>query len=92
MLEMYLDVDDITTSVHFHVGGQWDDTICLEFSGEYVTSTTSVTLSVGHFRKILTSKIIQEKKIKLNLEFQFQKLQFFLTTRIFFSCYFKLNT
>jgi hypothetical protein len=46
-----LDVNDISTLVHFHVGGQLDHTISSVRTLEQVPGTTSVTIGVCHFYK-----------------------------------------
>ena len=43
------DVDDVTTFVDFHIGGQRDASILLEVSSEEMTRTTTITFGICHW-------------------------------------------
>lgn len=45
----YLNINNVSNFVHFHICGQRDDSMSSELAGEQVPGASPVTFGVGHF-------------------------------------------
>lgn len=70
-LEIYLDIDDISDFVDFHVSRKWDCSMLLEWTREHVSGTATITFWVCHFADVLSYGFQQENNEIIKGSWQF---------------------